>query len=140
MSVLSLCWLLQTAAATQLAVAGANLFLVRILGWRESLRQLPLLVREVFHVHLWFISFTLAMFAILTWRFAEEMASGADPALRWLAGAMAGFWALRTLLQVVYYSPSHWWGQTARTLIHVACLVIYGGLASLYLAVCWTGA
>ena len=139
MSVSTLTWLLQAAAVAHLVVALLNLSLVPILGCRDDLQRLPLLVREVFQVHLWFISFTLGIFALLTWRFAQGMASGSEPGLRWLAGAIGGFWALRTLLQVAFYSRSHWWGNTGRTLIHVACLGLYGGFAVLYFAACRTG-
>jgi len=58
--------LLETAAALQMAIAALNLFLVRILKWREDMARMPLLLRQVFQVHLWFISFTLAIFAVLT--------------------------------------------------------------------------
>src|SRR5438874_2086074 len=46
--------LLRIAAAAQLAIALLNLFLVRLLDWKADLDRLPLLLREVFHVHCWF--------------------------------------------------------------------------------------
>jgi hypothetical protein len=59
-SSLTICLLI--AAAAQPGIARLNLFLVRLLGWKENLDRLPLLIREVFHVHAWFISVTLAAF------------------------------------------------------------------------------
>ena len=59
---------LYAVAAAQLAVAVVNLFLVRLLGWRSELERMPLLVREVFVVHAWFISVTLAIFGAVTMR------------------------------------------------------------------------
>lgn len=47
--------LLKVVAIGQLTIAILNLFLVHILGWKEDLARLPLLLREVFHVHCWFI-------------------------------------------------------------------------------------
>jgi hypothetical protein len=134
---MSLILFLHIAAAGQLAVAVLNSFLVRIMGWNEHLARLPLLIREVFHVHAWFISVTLAIFGVMTWRFAEQMATGTNDACRWLAACIGIFWAVRTVLQVAYYSSSHWWGQLARTLIHFLLLVTYGGFAVIYgLAAC----
>ncbi len=127
--------LLQIAATLQLAIAVLNLFLVRLLEWKEDLARMPLLLREVFQVHAWFISITLAIFGVMTWRFAPDMASLANPVCRWLAAAIGAFWAIRTVLQVAYYSSSHWRGKPARTLAHLLLLVIYGGFACLYL---WT--
>lgn len=122
---------LQIAAAVQLAIAVLNLFLVRIFNWKEDLDRVPLLIREVFHVHAWFISVTLAIFAVMTWRFAAQMTT--NPACRWLAAGIGCFWALRTVLQVTYYSSTHWRGLPGRTAIHVALLVVYGGFTFLYL-------
>ena len=121
------------AAAAQLAVAVVNLFLVRLLGWRADLERMPLLIREVFVVHAWFISVTLAIFGGLTMRFAPDFAAGSHEVFRWLAGGIGCFWALRALLQITYYSSSHWKGLLDRTIIHIVLLATYGGLAAAYL-------
>jgi len=131
----ALTFFLQAAAALQLSVAALNMFLVPLLKWKEDLARMPLLLREVFQVHAWFISMTLAIFGVLTWRFAPELAADAIPICRWLAAGIGIFWALRAILQVVYYSSSHWRGQLGRTLAHLALLFLYGGLAVAYL---WT--
>ena len=123
--------LLIVAAAAQLSVAILNLFLVRLLHWRDDLNRAPLLLREVFWVHSWFISVTLVIFGAITLRFAGEMAI--EPIGRWLAAGIGGFWALRTILQITYYSSSHWKGNTPRTVIHVILLILYGGMAGTYL-------
>ena len=130
---LKLSLLLQIVGALQLAIAVLNLFLVRLLHWQKDLSRMPLLLREVFQVHAWFISVTLTIFAAMTWRFAAEMAGHANPACQWLAAGIGLFWAVRIVLQVTYYSSRHWRGQFGRTLVHVALPIIYGGFASLYL-------
>ena len=132
--------LLEIAATLQLGVAVLNLFLVRLLDWRQELARVPLLMREVFQVHVWFISITLAIFGVLTWRFAFEIASGQNPVAQWLAFGIGAFWAFRTILQITYYSSSHWRGQVRRTVAHVALLCTYGGFALLYLGTSVAGA
>src|SRR2546423_15073932 len=92
--------LLQIAATLQLGVAVLNLFLVRLLHWREDLSRMPLLLREVFQVHVWFISLTLAIFGVMTWRFAGEIVSGQNLVAQWLAAGIGIFWAIRTVLQI----------------------------------------
>jgi hypothetical protein len=124
---------LKVAAAIQAAVALVNLALVRLLNWKDELERQPLLLRQVFMVHLWFISFTVGAFAVLTWRFADEMASGANVVAAWVAGAIGLFWGVRTVLQVIYYSASHWRGRPGRTALHIAVLLTYGGMAVVYL-------
>ena len=124
---------LYAVASAQLAVAVLNLFLVRLLGWRSELERMPLLVREVFVVHAWFISVTVAIFGVVTWRFAPEFAAASHEVFRWLAAGIGTFWALRTILQITYYSSSHWKGRLDRTMIHIALLGTYGGFAAAYL-------
>lgn len=123
-------WLLCLAAVGQGMIAIINLRLAQLLHWEDELARMPLLVRQVFHVHKYFISLTLAIFAVLTWRFAGELT--VLPLGRWLAGAIAIFWGIRTVLQVGYYSPEHWRGQPSRLLVHVILLLVYGGFALVY--------
>ncbi|PWU11001.1 MAG: hypothetical protein C5B50_24305 [Verrucomicrobia bacterium] len=128
-----LVFLLYLAAGCQIAVAILNLFLVRLLKWQEPLGRMPLLLREVFQVHAWFISVTLGIFGALTMRFAADLVSGASPLCKWLAASIGIFWAIRTVLQVAYYSSSHWRGQPLRLLAHITLLLVYGGFAAVYL-------
>ena len=130
---LTLTHLLQLAAVAQVAVAMLNLFLVRIMKWENDLGRMPLLVREVFQVHAWFISVTLAIFGTLTWRFAGDMAGAGNPLAKWLCAGIGIFWAIRTILQVTYYSSSHWRGQLGRTATHFLLLLCYGGMSFVYL-------
>ena len=123
---------LQIAAALQLFVAALNLFLPRILGWRDALATIPDLLREVYHVHAFFVSLTLAIFATLTLGYGDAMLAG-EPGMRALARAIGIFWAVRVATQVFYYSSSHWRGKAGRTAIHVALLLMYGGLSAVYL-------
>jgi hypothetical protein len=127
--------LLQVFAIGQLAVAVLNLFLVRLMKWESDLERMPLLMREVFRVHAWFISVTLGIFGVITLRFAGEMANGTNPIGTWLCLGIGIFWAIRTVLQVFYYSSSHWKGQPGRTAAHFILLLCYGSMAIVYLIV-----
>lgn len=125
---------LYIVAAGQLGIAMVNLFIVRLLDWRAELDRMPLLLREVFTVHAWFITVTLVIFGAVTLRFAPEFAAASHEVFRWLAAGIGGFWALRTVLQITYYSSSHWRGRTGRTIIHIILLALYGGFAAAYLS------
>lgn len=100
--------------------------------WKKDLDQLPLLIREVFHIHIFFISITLAIFGALTWRFAGEIAAAANPVAIWLATAIGLFWLIRSLMQWSHYSAKHWRGDPMRTAIHWILFLGYGALASVY--------
>ena len=129
---LELCLML--AATGQLCIAILNLFLVRIMGWREELARISLLIRQVFHIHVLFISLTLAIFAALTFRFAPAISTHPEPIDRWLAFGIGLFWAVRAVLQVTYYSSSHWRGIPSRIVVHMILLVTYPAFALTYFA------
>ena len=128
----TLLWGLQIAAGLQFGIAVLNLFLTRILHWEEELARASKLLSEVFHVHSWFISITVAIFGLITFRFASELSGGATEIGRWLAGCIGVFWAIRSVIQVAYYSSSHWRGKPGRTAIHITLLMVYGGFAATY--------
>src|SRR5438094_5532907 len=126
---ISLDLLLRAAARAQLTIAILNLFLIRIMKWKPDLDRAPLLIREVFRIHVVFISITLSIFGALTWRFAHEIARAASPLAIWLAVAIGLFWLVRSAMQWLHYSASHWHGKSLRTLIHWTLFLGYGSMA-----------
>src|SRR2546430_4937855 len=106
---------LRVVAVAQFAVAILSLFLIRIMKWKSDLERAPLIIREVFRIHVVFISITLSIFAALTWRFAYEIARASSPLTIWLAVAIGLFWLVRSAMQWLHYSPSHWRGDAPRT-------------------------
>lgn len=123
---------LRIIAVAQIALAVLSFFLPRILDWKADMERMSLLVREVFEIHSWFISLTLVIWGVLTWRFAPEMAHEPTELSRWLCGAIAVFWGLRCVLQWLHYSGAHWRGILSRTVIHWMCFVGYGLWAVVY--------
>jgi len=124
--------LLRLAALAQLGVAILNLFLVRIMNWQRDLSSAPLLIREVFQIHVYFISITLAIFGALTWRFAGDIATAANPLSVWLAIGIGCFWSVRSVMQWSHYSSIHWRGDPLRTFIHWTLFLGYGAFAAVY--------
>src|SRR5438874_10927738 len=134
LNLVSLEFALRLVALAQFAVAILNLFLIRIMKWKPDLERAPLLVREVFRIHVVFISITLSIFGALSWRFADEIARAASPLAIWLAVAIGLFWFVRSVMQWLHYSASHWRGNSLRTLIHWALFFGYGAMGVVYLA------
>jgi hypothetical protein len=126
----SLPLLLLLCACAQGGIAILNFFLNRLMRWESAIAAMPLLVRQVFIIHGWFIGITLGLFATLTWRFGPELHLTALG--RWLAGGIAIFWGTRTVLQITFYSAEHWRGQPLRIVIHLVLLGLYGGFTLVY--------
>jgi hypothetical protein len=93
---------------------------------------MPLLVRQVFEIHSWFIALTLVIWGLLTWRFAPEMVAAATPMAQWLCAAIGLFWAIRCVMQWTHYSSTHWRGNPSRTVIHWTLFFGYGAWAAVY--------
>ena len=127
-----LIFFLRAAALVQFSVAILNLFLIRIMNWKPDLGRAPLLIREVFRIHIFFISTTLTIFAVLTWQFANEIATATNPIAIWLASAIAVFWLVRSIMQWSHYSAVHWRGDSLRTAIHWMLFLGYGAFAVVY--------
>src|SRR5262249_21031350 len=91
-----------------------------------------LLLRQVHQIHSWYISLILATWGVLTWRFAAEIARYPTEFARWFCGALAIFWGLRTVLQVLHYNSSHWRGILLPTAIHCTLLFGYAAWTAVY--------
>ncbi|WP_009966030.1 hypothetical protein [Verrucomicrobium spinosum] len=124
--------LLRFVAVLQLGLAVLSFFLPRIMKWEGDISRMSLLVRDVFTIHSWFISITLIIWGVLTWRFAPEMAHAPTELSRWLCGAMGLFWGIRCVLQWTHYSPAHWRGIPSRTVIHWVLFFGYAAWTTVY--------
>ena len=125
--------ILIAAAIGQLAIAALNMRLDKLLDWDTELKGVSKLLREVFYVHKWFITITLLIFGVITIRFANDIGTGSYEMARWFAGGIGIFWAIRTVIQWLFYSSSHWKGNPGRTAVHWILTIAYGGCAFVYL-------
>ena len=90
------------AGALHLLVASANLFAFHKFSYREHLRKIPLVMRQVFLVQNAYIMLVQVGLALLCFFFASELTSG-RPLGQALAGFLAVFWGSRVALQLLYY-------------------------------------
>lgn len=101
-SLLLLLWL---AGFVQVAIAFANFFLPAKLKYGKNLSCVAPIIREIFVVHSVYIVGVVLLFAVLTFVFAGELASGHGPG-RFLAAAIAVFWLVRAPVQLLYYDAT----------------------------------
>ncbi|MBX7207879.1 MAG: hypothetical protein K1X78_06200 [Verrucomicrobiaceae bacterium] len=121
------------AAIGQLIIAILGPIILHSMNWKEPLARSPLLMREVFHVHTFFIALTCAIFGVITWRFAADIAQPSHELIRWFAAAIGIFWGIRCVMQWTVYSTSHWRGLFGRTVAHWTLFLGYGAFAITYL-------
>ncbi len=83
-------------------MAVSNLWVPRILHYRQNLAKVSTIVRQVFTVHASYLVLVLLAFSALSIFLAPELA-GANPLGRFLSAFLAVFWLLRVVLQLAYY-------------------------------------
>ena len=123
---LQLLWL---AGLVQVAIALANFFLPAKLKYRENLSRVAPIIRQIFVVHSVYIVGVVLLFAVVTFSFAGELASGHGLG-RFLAAAIALFWLFRAPVQFLYYDPTlrreNRWGDIAFTAGALFLAATYG--------------
>jgi hypothetical protein len=121
------------AGVVHLGIVAANIPLPGRLRVREHLAGVPQFVRQIFYVHWVYIIIVLGMFAGLCFGFARDLAGGSGLG-RFLSCFMAGFWALRIVLQVFYYDRRvrrENWGLDMMYLGSLFVLVAIFGMAAM---------
>lgn len=96
--------LLWIAGIVQLLILAANFVLPKKLDCRQHVSRMSPMIREIFIVHWAYIALILAVFSILSFCFAPELA-GAGPLGRFLAAVIAVFWLARVPIQLFFYDP-----------------------------------
>lgn len=130
--ILQLLWL---AGFVQVAIASANLFLPRKLKYSENLSRVSPIIRQIFVVHSVYIVGVVLLFAVVSFAFAGELASGHGLG-RFLAAAIALFWLLRAPVQLLYYDSTlrqqNRWGDVALTAAALFLAATYGAASFAY--------
>ena len=104
------------------------------LNWREELRCLSRLHRQMYWVYGGYVVLSIVAFAALSIANARELASGSGLA-RGFCGYVAVFWGVRVVLQAVFDVKEHltaWWlkaGYILLTLLFAAFTVLYSWAA-----------
>ena len=128
-SILLFLWL---AGFVQIAIACANLFIPKKLNYQENLSRVAPIIRQIFVVHSAYIVGVVLLFAVVTFSFAEELASGRGLG-RFLAASIAMLWLCRAPIQLLYYDASlrrtNRAGDVAFTLAALFLTTTYGAAA-----------
>lgn len=126
--------LIVLAGFGQLAVLIAAGLVPFRLRWREELRALPVLHRQMYWVYGGYVALSIVAFAALSIANAGELASGGALA-RGICAYGAIFWGVRLFLQTVFDVREHlteWWvkaGYHALTIIFAALTLVYAWAA-----------
>jgi hypothetical protein len=131
---------------TQLKIIGgvltllalAHAFFPQYFRWREELRPLGLLNRQMMYIHTLFIGLGVLLMGLLCLTSAPELAH--SPLGRRVCLGLGLFWAARLGVQFFGYSPQLWRGKRFETAVHVAFVGLWAYLTLVFGWVWWLGA
>ena len=111
-------------------IASANA--PKALNWKETLKPLPPLLRQMFWVYGWFIVLVIVSFGTITLVHTDALASGV-PLARWMCGMIAVFWGVRLIVQFFIFDAkpflTNWFytaGYHGLTIVFIFLTAVYG--------------
>ena len=123
--------LLKVAALLHCSLICAGVAMPKAVNLRDHLRVLPAFIQRLYWVYYGFIGLIIVSFGLLTWLYADPMASGA-PVARALSLLMAVFWLARLLIAGFVFdvrpylvSPRHHVGYHALNFVFVYLTAVY---------------
>ena len=115
-------------------VASANA--PKALNWKETLKPLPKLMRQMFWVYGWFIVLMIISFGTITLVHTETLATAGTPIARWVSGMIAIFWGVRLIVQFFIFDATpfltNWFyklGYHGLTVVFIFLTAVYTGAA-----------
>lgn len=126
--------LIRAGGVGQLLVLVASSLVPFQMNWKDELKSLSRLHRQMYWVYGGYIVLSIVAFGLISILHADELASGAGLA-RAVCFYVAIFWGVRLPLQAVFDVKAHlttWWlksGYHLLTILFLGFVVIYGWAA-----------
>lgn len=123
--------LIFVAGIGQLGVLIASAIVPFRLNWRDELRGLSRLHRQMYWTYGGYVVLSIVAFAVLSIVNANQLADGSGLA-RGFCAYVSVFWGVRVGLQLVFDVRDHltaWWLKAGLSLMFLALTVVYGRAA-----------
>lgn len=91
--------------------------------WKQDLKPLSLINRQMMEVHTFFIALTVFLMGLLCLISYEELVTTSLG--KTVCFGFGIFWALRLIFQLIIYSPKLWRGKTFETIMHFVFTVFW---------------
>ena len=105
----------------------------RYFEWEKDLATAPLLTRQVFLAHCFFISLAVVLMGTCTLCYAGALVHSGFLSRIVLTG-FAVFWLARWFFQLFFYDPAIWRGNAFYTSMHVVFSVFWTYIVVVYVA------
>lgn len=101
----------------QVFLALAHVFFPGYFRWKDDLKPLSLINRQMMEVHTFFIALTVLLMGLLCLCSAADLVAG--PFGKTVTLGLAVFWSARLYVQFFVYSAALWRGKRFETIVHV---------------------
>ena len=100
-----------------IVLAILHLFFSKYFKWKQELKPLSLINRQIMEVHTFFIALVVFGNGILNVFYANELVN--NPFGKVISFGLFVFWTIRLIFQLFIYSPKLWKGKTFETSMHI---------------------
>lgn len=106
-----------------MVLALVHVIFPRYFKWKEELKGLSLINKQVMGVHTFFIALTVFLMGVLCFTSANELIE--THLGKRISLGLGVFWSIRLLVQFFVYSPKLWKGKPFETLVHVCFSMLW---------------
>lgn len=110
-----------------------HLFFPKQFGWKDDLRSLTLINRQLMYVHTFFIAFAVFLAGVLCLLYADDIVN--TPLGHAVALGFGIFWATRLFFQFFVYSSELWKGKRFETTVHVLFSLLWAYFSVVFFCV-----
>ncbi len=122
--------LLKTSGGLLVGLALLHAFFPGYFKWRDELRSITLLTRQIHYIHTFFIALTLLLTGLLCLSSASELLH--TELGRKVSLGIFIFWFFRLVIQLFGYSSSLWKGKPFETAIHILFSLLWVFLTAVF--------
>ena len=117
------------------ALAFTHVIFPKYFDWKNDLKDMSLINREVMYVHTFFIGlmvFLMGLLCITSSAALTQTKLGSTIAL-----GLAIFWGIRLIVQFFGYSSQHWKGKRFETIVHVLLSILWLYVTAVFFYTWW---
>jgi len=114
---------LKISGALLIALALMHIGLPKYFNWKNELRSLGLITKQILEVHTFFIALTVFMMGLLCLTSHHELAE--TTLGKRISLGFGIFWVIRLFFQLFIYSSKLWKGKKFETTIHIIFILLW---------------
>jgi hypothetical protein len=118
-----------------IALSFTHVIFPKYFYWKNDLKQINLINRQVMYVHTFFIALLVLLMGLLCTTSAQELIE--TKLGNKISLGLGIFWGIRLIVQFFGYSSTHWKGKRFETIVHVLLILLWAYLAMVFFYTYW---